>query len=586
MFEAMALRVPILLAVVAALLPVPSAWAADVVMSVDGTGAGPRVPKRMVGLSVETSLMPRLGRYASEGNLVELMRSAGPGLLRMGGNSGDVDTAFHDGTGRPPAWAQTTVGPRDLERLALLARRTGWRVIVTVGLGHPDPRTAARFARAAASALGRRLAGISIGNEPDDYVRKGLRPATWTFNEYAAEFRETADAVRAAVPEVRIVGPDNGLQPDWFQSAAQTLQPDLLGWHFYPLAGCGTKQTLGALLGLANRDAQIRTLAWLGNVGRETGARVRLTETNSVGCGGQTRVSDSQGSALWAVDLFVRAIEHGIVGINFHGGPGRCFAYSPLCTRDDTDAAAGRVRVRPLWYAMLLARQLQGNRLLPATVDAGSADVDATAFRKPDGGMHIVVVNRSARRVNVRIKVGRTATTGEVIKLRGASTLAKKGTTLGRRKVAADGTWRTGRLPTARVRRGIARVRVKAGTAALVRLSPRRGARIRRVLTAASATAASRRVARVRRVTASARGLRVRVACPPARAWCSARLTANAGARRVSATVAMRGGASATVPLRVPRRRARALARVRRVSMVLTDRGRHVKVRRPVRSAR
>jgi hypothetical protein len=582
----MALRAPILLAAVAALmLPAPSAWAADVVMSVDDGAVGPRVSKRLVGLSVETSLVPRLGRYASQGNLVNLMRSLGPGVLRVGGNSGDVDTAFDDGTTHVPPWAKTTVGPRDLERLAVLARKTGWRVIVTVGLGHRDPRTAARFARAAASALGRRLTGISIGNEPDDYIRKGLRPATWTFTEYAPEFQETANAVRAAVPGVRIIGPDNGLQPSWFQSAAQTLRPDLLGWHFYPLAGCGTRQTIDAMLGQANRDAQSGTLAWLASVGRDAGTPVRLTETNSIGCGGQAGVSDSQGAALWAVDLFLRAIEHGVGGINFHGGPGRCFAYSPACTPDSRGAAAGDVRVRPLWYSMLLAQQLRGDRLLSSTVDSGAADLDATAFRTRGGGMHVVVVNRAERAVSVRINVGDAVATGNVVELRAPSTVATTGVTLGGRKVARDGTWRSGKLPSAHVRRRATRVRVKAGTAALVRLPGRPGAKPRRILAAQSARSRSRRLIRVGRVTASARMLRVHVACPRARAWCTARMATKAGARRVAATVAMRGGAAMTVPIRVAHRR-RELAHAGRVSMFLTDGGRHVRVRRQLRPAR
>jgi hypothetical protein len=581
----MALRAPILLAVAAALmLFAPSASAADVVMSVDRDAAGPRVPKRLVGLSVETSLIPRLGRYASEGNLVNLMRSLGPGVLRVGGNSSDMDTAFDDGTTQPPPWAKATVGPRDLDRLALLARRTGWRVIVTVGLGHPDPRTAARFARAAASALGRRLTGISIGNEPDDYIRKGLRPATWSFTEYAPQFRETARAVRAAVPGVRIIGPDNGLEPDWFESTARTLKPDLLGWHFYPLAGCGTTQTVDAMLSLENRDAQSRTLAWLASVGRGVRAPVRLTETNSIGCGGQAGVSDSQASALWAVDLFLRAIENRITGINFHGGPGRCFAYSPACT-PDRHARAGRVRVRPLWYGMLLAQQLRGDRLLSSTVDAGSADVDASAFRTRAGGVHVVVVNRSRRAVAVRIKVGKAAARGELVELLAPSALATSGVTLGGRQVARDGTWRAGRLPSVRVRRRATRVRVKAATAALVHLPARRAAKRRRVVASPSA-GRSRRLVRVRRVSASARRLRVRVACPAGRAWCSARVSAKNGGRRVSATVAMRGGDTKTVPLRVSHRRVRTLRRAGPVSILLTDGGRRVRVRRPLRSQR
>src|SRR5205807_1152514 len=76
---------------------------------------------------------------------------------------------------------------------------TGWRLLLGLNLGHPIPRAIVEEARAAAAILGRSLAGVAIGNEPDLFTRPAaspfrlllgsaaLRPPEWGLSAYEAE---------------------------------------------------------------------------------------------------------------------------------------------------------------------------------------------------------------------------------------------------------------------------------------------------------------------------------------------------------------------------------------------------------------
>src|ERR1700741_1353356 len=67
-------------------------------ISVDvGTAAtGPPVPPAFLGLSFEVSSLAQLGNYALGGDVVNLLRSLPPGLLRFGGITADTRVAWPD----------------------------------------------------------------------------------------------------------------------------------------------------------------------------------------------------------------------------------------------------------------------------------------------------------------------------------------------------------------------------------------------------------------------------------------------------------------------------------------------------------
>ena len=134
----------------------PSAGPAPVPLSVSISLDHPeaRVPQRFLGLSFELSILPWIARYAGSGDFVTMLRSLGGGVLRFGGVSADTRVAWTDAATPRPAWASSTIDPGELRDLRSLAARSGWRILLTIGLTHYDPRAGAREAAAARTALG------------------------------------------------------------------------------------------------------------------------------------------------------------------------------------------------------------------------------------------------------------------------------------------------------------------------------------------------------------------------------------------------------------------------------------------------
>ncbi|MDQ6810620.1 MAG: hypothetical protein M3Z95_01810, partial [Actinomycetota bacterium] len=182
--------------------------AVRVAASIDMRHPRRAIPRRFLGLSFEVSSLAQIARYGDRGDLVTLLRSLGPGVLRFGGVSADTRTAWSDALTPRPAWASGVVGVDDLRRLGRLARRSGWRVLLTVGLAHFDPRAAAREVAAAKGALGGWLEGIEVGNEPDAYAQHSLRGEPWTFARYNAEVEAYRRAIAHATPGIPLLGPD------------------------------------------------------------------------------------------------------------------------------------------------------------------------------------------------------------------------------------------------------------------------------------------------------------------------------------------------------------------------------------------
>jgi hypothetical protein len=455
----------------------PAARAADVRVGVrvDEARLGPAVGPRPIGLSFEAMALPRIAHDAARGPLVGLLRSLGPGVLRFGGSSVDSQTAF-SATGEAVPWATTTIVPGDFARLARLTRRTGWRVLLAVNLGHYDPAAAAAEAAAAAAALGPDLAGIEIGNEPDAFSESGTRAHTWGYERYRTEIRAYRRAIAAAAPGVAIAGPDT-VQPDhlWLAGFARDERPALLTPHYYPLVNCPPAvPTARALLSRAQARRDAAYMAAFAAIGRAFGVPVRLGESNNIGCRGRDGVSNTFTAALWAVRYQLAAARAGLTGVTFHTLP-ECTGYSPLCGQTRADYARGRLRAMPEWYGLLLFRHLIGDRFALAAVSPHPRSLTVDALRRPGGrGLDVVAVNAGTHRVRlgIRTRSGRRLRSGALLSLTAPALDASGGVRLAGATVDGRGGWHPRRVAHRRATRdGSLRVTVPAGSALLVRTS-------------------------------------------------------------------------------------------------------------------
>ena len=353
-------------------LQAPAQAATPVNIAIEAQAPGRPVPKRFFGLSFEAAALGQLAGDANKGDLVSLLRSLGPGVLRFGGITADENVAWSDPQTPAPAWASSTIGPAQMKALGELAKRSGWQVLLTVGLAHFEPQAAAREVAAAHHALGPYLAAVEVGNEPNAYGNHGFRELPWIAQGYEEEVSDYRDAIEALAPGVPIAGPDvsgSGVFSEWGSEEALAQTPVLLTGHHYPL-GCARRPppTIEALLSAATRGAAARSLVTYMTVASENGIPFRMDELGSVSCGGVAGISNTFASALWATGYLTQAMDDGLAGVNLQGNPTNCLGYTPLCAPSAEAAAAGDLRAQPDWYALLMAKSLIGYRPLPTTI--------------------------------------------------------------------------------------------------------------------------------------------------------------------------------------------------------------------------
>ena len=407
------------------------------------------VPQSFLGLSFELSRLGLVARYAESGDLVALLRSLGPGVLRFGGVSADTQVAWTDPETPKPAWATAVVNADDLRALAVLAQRSGWRVLLTIGFGHPDLQAAVREVRAASEILGPWLEAIELGNEPNAYAAHDLRAEPWTYAQYGAEVSAYEQAIAASVPGVPLAGPDvtgSRAFDEWGTGEAVNLKPALLTGHHYPL-GCHQKvaPSISRLLSPRTRRRELRSIELYMRVARGAAIPFRLDEANSVSCGGTPGISDTFASSLWALDYTLHAMAGGMAGINFHAHPSNCTGYSPVCATTPEELSVGTLHAQPEWYALLLARSLIGDRVLSATINAGRPrNADVMAMLAPYGAVHLVVIDYEppgSKRLALKVHLGPGFGAASVLSLHASSRAAKSAVALGGAFVAADGSF-------------------------------------------------------------------------------------------------------------------------------------------------
>jgi hypothetical protein len=440
---------------------------------------GPLVPEDFLGLSFEASSLPDIAGYADNGDLVNLMRSLGPGVMRFGGFSVDNEAAWAP-EGAAPAWAHTAITPQNLQGVAALARATGWRVLLAVTFGHYEPAAAAQEAQAAQSLLGSSLEAIAIGNEPDRYVPDLLRTSPWSFADYLTEASAYRSAIEAAAPGVPIAGPDASSAQSvllWESEVAAAEHPALLTAHYYPLTRCELfAPKLGDLLSPVTRANESAILERLSAIALASKIPLRLDETNNVSCRGQPGVSDVFGSALWAVDYIARAMASGVAGLNFHDLIAEPETYSPLVAGDAQELASGALHANPEWYALLLSRSLLGEDPVRTDVAGAAGTLTASAFASPDGSVHVVLVDfapSAARPLLVHLRVPSSLRSGTILRLSAPGLDSRVGVTLGGSAVSAEGTWSPlATLPQVSGGPGALALSMPAGSAALVTLYP------------------------------------------------------------------------------------------------------------------
>ncbi|MGI9184919.1 MAG: glycosyl hydrolase family 79 C-terminal domain-containing protein [Solirubrobacteraceae bacterium] len=429
-------------------------------LTLSSDGRGPLIPAGFAGLSME---FRGLAAYAGpdpravDPPFLQLIRDISPAqrpVLRIGGHSTDWTWWPVPHLARPPG-VKYDLTPAFMSVTHSLARTLRARLILGINL-EADSR---RVARAEAMAMINRIGAgaidaLEVGNEPELYSTFGWyrsargqpvpgRPPGWNLASFIGDFSR----VVRGLPRAPLAGPAGG-GASWLPFLGTFLGREpavrLATLHAYPLKHCVPSQVVTSRQLLA--DSSSHGLAtYLGPylaMARRRGVPARVDEINGVSCGGQRGVSDTFGSALWALDALFELVRAGVGGVNFHTVPGTINELlGPSFSRGHW-----RIRVHPEYYGLIMFAQAApaGARLLPISGTA-TVGVKTWATRASDGTLRVTLINKHVRRgETVRLRLPAGYASASLEQLRAPSVGARERITLGGQSFGPETT--TGRL--------------------------------------------------------------------------------------------------------------------------------------------
>jgi hypothetical protein len=447
------------------------------------------VPRSYFGLSTEYWTLPLFERDMRVlERVISLLRVPGNGplVLRIGGDSAD-HSLWDPDVKHLPSWA-FLVTPSWVHNLGTLVQKDHVRLIVDLNLVTDTPLTAAAWARAAETELPRHsIVGFEIGNEPDLYshrfwartlARSPLRPGALPFDltpiMYVQDFAAYAQVIGEHAPDIPLIGPAVAhprLGVGWVTTLIAYERPELgaVSGHLYPYSACthnpasSSYATVARLLSRQATEGLVADVSPSLTAAHAAGLKFRLTELNSVTCGGKRGVSNSFATALWAPDALFTLMRAGVDGVNLH--------VRATAINAPFGLNAHGLYTRPLMYGLLLFTRALGPRAKLVRVElhaARSLDLSAWGVRVAGHILHVVVIDKGSHTVRIRLALPATGP-ATVQRLLAPSASASSGVTLAGQHLGPDGRWHgERRVQTIRRGRGGYQLVVPRYSAALV----------------------------------------------------------------------------------------------------------------------
>ena len=314
------------------------------------------------------------------------------------------------------------------------------------------------------------LIAFEIGNEPDLFPRpNGHRKSGYGYDAYLGEYRAYRDALRKAIPEAPLAGPDAAAATDWVVRFAgdEGTRIKLLTHHYYR-EGQGPDSTIDKLLHTDPKLAPL--LANLKAASRASRLTYRICETNSFSGGGRPGVSDSYAAALWVLDFMFTLASEGCAGVNIETGVnqlGFISSYSPI-----GDDEQGHYRATPAYYGMLAFAQSGSGPMVGSSIDAAGRNITAYATRPGDDRLVLAIINKEpAYHAKLSVDAGTfPVRKGSLWRLSGPSLESKSGVSLGGAEVSPAGFWEPKQIERVSAAGRKLQIRVPAASAAIVTL--------------------------------------------------------------------------------------------------------------------
>jgi hypothetical protein len=422
------------------------------------SATGRPIPPGFLGLSIE---FKELQTYEKEGPLflrvISLLKpeDGSPVTLRIGGKSAD-HVYWNATTAKPPQWV-SVIGQPWLDRLNTLVRAAGAQVMLDLNLAVHSPVLEADFVQAAEQTLPHgSLTGLEIGNEPDLYWRqtqleKQRIPSTkaatdWAANysptSYRADYASYARLLATQFPGLPIGGPELiSAKPQWLSAVESLgpLAPQFLTIHRYAASTCfkaGSPYypTVPMMLDEKQSAGLAQTVSGAVSQANAHHQALRLTEVNSVSCGGNQGVADSFATALWAPDALFEMIRAGVASVDWHIRPATLNA--PFL------ALPTAIAPLPEMYGLAVFSQMTrpGAVLLGAKESAAkSVHLKAWAVRFVNG-TRILLINKGPVTAATTLK-GAPAGHAFLKRLTAPAVGSTSGVTFGGQTIGADARW-------------------------------------------------------------------------------------------------------------------------------------------------
>ena len=398
----------------------PLTQSADVQVSVQ-TRAGPNGAKQPVAVSNEltntniydqdrTDYVP----HASD-NYVNFLKGIHPARLRWPAGYYSQQYTFQ----RTGAEGPTNMTPALLAAYMELCQRVGAQPMITVNVETGTPDNAADLVRFVNKEMGYNITWWELGNEPDvDGVDDTHSPAI-----YAKQFLDTAAAMRAVDPSIKLAGAvllsgedilGEHDSTDWLTPIMDQVgsQMDAISWHYYPLYSSETpnndsSSTLSVphLLqetaqdwppaGLDFADTIMPRLRQV--IDKYTpGGQIWISEfAEDPGYLAGQGLSDTNVGALWAADALGRYADYGIEGMYK-------FIFKAEAQHKYT-LVDENLSPRPEYYTYWLYAQQFGDHMVNAVSDHRDTVAVHAAVRSSDGSLTVMLVNKANVPKSVRL---------------------------------------------------------------------------------------------------------------------------------------------------------------------------------------
>jgi hypothetical protein len=448
--------------------------------------ASTAIPPSFFGLSTEYWSLPRYERHLTEfERVLQLLHVPGDNAmtLRIGGDSADHSYWRAKRPSVPrKSFALTS---RWLSRVGALARSANLRVILDLNLAADSALMASQWARAAVSGLPPgAIAGFEIGNEPDLYRFHPWQLAPdFTARDYMSAYQSYREALTRSAPDVPLIGPSVSnldVNTSWLADLIATAHGSLgaLSAHRYPLSVCDPRSsrdypTVPRLLderATAGMAVGVRPAV---EIAHSNGLPFRLSELNSVTCGGLRGVSDSFATALWAPDALFELLRRGVDAVNVH--------IRADAINGPFGMAKNGLSARPLLYGLILFARALGPdaRVVNLSLHAKrSLHLKVWAVETRGNALRVLIVDKGSRPVRLDLKLPAVGPAA-VERLLARSPYSRSGVTLDGQYLGRDGTWHgTPDVPTVSAAAGGYPVTIAAHSAALVTVRMRPIARI------------------------------------------------------------------------------------------------------------